>query len=120
NGLKIDPQAPQAVAANVEHSVIYTKTGYFTETRKVTLRTGESRSLPIDLKVELGALDIRSSPTAAVFINGRKMGDTPLSISLPAQAQTISLRRDGYRSIDKTVTPSSKRKTVLDETLIKE
>lgn len=120
DGLKIDPRAPQAVAANVEHSVIYTKTGYFTETRKVTLRTGEIRSLPIDLKVELGALDIRSSPTAAVFINGRKMGDTPLSISLPAQAQAISLRRDGYRSIDKTITPSSKRRTVLDETLIGE
>lgn len=45
-----------------------------------------------------GQMDVHSQPAAAVFINGKFHGATPLKISLSPGRYLISLRREGYRA----------------------
>ncbi len=117
NGKKSDATKPVTVTANVESQISYMLDGYFSQTKVVTLNANEVRKITLTLEPELGAVDVRSQPSASVYVNNVHVGDTPLLISLPAIGTTVALRKDGYRSIEKTVVPTSKRTTAISENL---
>ncbi|WP_456085414.1 SUMF1/EgtB/PvdO family nonheme iron enzyme [Magnetovibrio blakemorei] len=63
----------------------------------------------IELQREVGSVEVTSQPIVDVKVNGQVAGKTPLTLKLPAVAQTIELSKPGYRTISKTVTPSAQK-----------
>ena len=120
NGKKINPAQHYGVPANTQLDVTYLSPGYTRLTRMVLARAGQTTRVQLHLQPEFGRVDIRSRPPARVFIDGTDKGMTPLSLNLAAKPHTLSLRRRGYRTIDKRITPSSSHTTVIDETLATE
>lgn len=120
NGTKIDPSLPHMVPANVDARIAYFLDGYFAKTLNVTPAPREEHMVSISLEPEIGTVEILSQPQARIFADNKAVGETPLTIRLPAKQHRISLRREGYRSVDVTVTPSSKHKTSITRTLLTE
>lgn len=62
-----------------------------------------------------GEIAIRSVPSAAVFCNGREIGQTPLeALRLPSGEHRIEIRRDGFVAVSKIVRIGWLRPEVLD------
>lgn len=120
DGSKIDPGMSATVTSKVEHKITYLKPGYFPQTQSVTLLPDQTQMIAFNLKPEIGKVAIKAEPNATVLVNGKKAGQTPISLSLPAIPQKISLRKPGYRSVNKTVTPNSKSPVLVQATLMTE
>jgi formylglycine-generating enzyme required for sulfatase activity len=97
------------VKAGVKHQISYSKLGYFRQNETFTLAADDTLKLNFKLKKEMGDVDIQSNPIADVEVNGQPVGTTPLTLSLNAVKQNIIFKKQGYRSITKTVVPSSKQ-----------
>jgi formylglycine-generating enzyme required for sulfatase activity len=108
------------VKAGVKHKLNYSKSGYFSQNKTFTLAADDTLKLNFNLKKEMGDVDIQSSPNAEVEVNGQPVGTTPLSLSLNAVEQHIILKKQGYRSIIKTVVPSSKNHKKINVALVSE
>ncbi|MGI9311263.1 MAG: SUMF1/EgtB/PvdO family nonheme iron enzyme, partial [bacterium] len=106
-----------SLPAGRTHALRYEKPGYLAQTRTVDLRDGERRALSFDLAVELGEVIIRSDPPAEIVINGRAAGVAPQSMRLQTLAQRIALRRDGYRTVALSVTPSASAPLLIERAL---
>lgn len=106
--------------SNKQHTVSYQKPGYFTVTKTYDVTAGQTVSDAISLKEELGEVDIRSNPKAQLTINGRDVGSTPFSQTLRAVEYKVVLSRPGYRSVERTIKPSSEAKVALDIELLTE
>ncbi len=98
DGARADPAAPLAVESNVEHKVTYLKPGYFSETRSITLRPAESGQVTFALKAETGKVEVQAQPAATVFVNGREMGPTPMTLELRPGRTTLGAHR--LRSVE--------------------
>ena len=120
DGKNVSPTRSHSVPAETPVTVSYLRDGYAGVTRSVTARAGETTRVRLHLEPEFGRVDIRSRPVARVFIDGTERGSTPLRVRLPTAAHTIALRRPGYRTVERRVTPSSARTQVIDETLLTE
>ncbi|TNF95083.1 MAG: PEGA domain-containing protein [Gammaproteobacteria bacterium] len=120
NGLKVDQTSRVAIGATVPNMVTYFKNGYFSESRSVTLTPGETKKVSFNLRAEKGKVEIDSTPVSDVFINGKLRGKTPLSVSLLAVKQKITLSQKGYRSVTKSITPSSKKTSKVNVKLVNE
>jgi len=114
-GAKVFGDGPVQVPSKVETSVAYFKPGYFSHSQTMTLQPDENKTVSIELQREVGAVEVTSQPIADVKVNGQVVGKTPLTLKLPAVAQTIELSKPGYRTVSKTVTPSA-QKTVSVKT----
>lgn len=108
------------VEAGVKHTLRYSKPGYFSETKTFTLAADDNLNLLFELKKEMGKLEIQSTPDAEVKINGQVVGNTPLTLSLNAVEQKITLTKAGYRSISKVVIPSAENTKIINLFLLSE
>ncbi len=114
NGRKQASDKQLPLALGVPHTLRYSKAGYFPKIKKVTFKQSSPKRIEFRLKLEMGAVDVRSRPSATVLINGKSAGQTPLSLQLPATPQRIVIKRSGYREVSKKATPSHKRTTIID------
>ena len=117
SGRAIAADTPIRVDANTGHTVTYFKPGHFPATREVSLAPGARERLRIELEADVGVVDVTSRPAAQVFVDGAPAGETPIRLQLLAVPHRIELRRPGYRSVARTVSPSSKRAVSIDERL---
>jgi len=109
NGKQVAASAGKLeVKARIANTLIYHKSGYFSQQKTITIAPGVEKKLSFRLKAEMGEVDIRSKPGASVFVDGKRRGKTPLVIQLSALPHRIELRRPGFRSYKKTLRPSSK------------
>lgn len=106
DGIGVDGASPLKVDAMVEHCLTYSKHGYSSETKTLRLVPDEEREVSFRLEAKIGRVEISSSPAAAVWIHGKNHGQTPLTLRLPAFPHQITLKKTGYRTISKTITPS--------------
>lgn len=117
NGRTITPDRAYDVDSGVPQRIVYFNTGYKSEKRTVTLGPNQSETVRVSLKADIGKVEVKSTPTADIYIGGKKIGRTPATLNLPAVPTDIELRKDGYRGVTKRVTPTSKRTTVVLEQL---
>jgi formylglycine-generating enzyme required for sulfatase activity len=109
-----------AVEAGIKHRVTYSKAGYFSESKAFNITDPDALQLSFSLKKEMGTVEIESSPTAKVELNGKLIGTTPLQLSLNAVEQTITLKKKGFRSITKIVMPSAANAKRINAVLVNE
>ncbi|MEM7610460.1 MAG: PEGA domain-containing protein [Pseudomonadota bacterium] len=103
------------------HDVRLSSPGYASVTREVTLASAQQRDLSINLAARLGQLTIRTVPAdAEILINGRVAGSGTLEIELPSEPQRIAVRKEGYESWERTVTPRPGFSQTVDARLLTE
>ncbi|MEM8547411.1 MAG: SUMF1/EgtB/PvdO family nonheme iron enzyme, partial [Pseudomonadota bacterium] len=83
-----------------------TSPGYRAATRSVLLQSDEQRTITVPLTAQLGEITIRTVPVdAAIYINGREAGRGTLTVTLPSEPQSITVKREGFVDWQRTVTP---------------
>lgn len=117
DGTKVDPSHPLSVTSRVAHQITYLKDGYFSQSQTLTLDPAEVRTTAFTLKPEFGILEVQAQPRASVYINSKLAGQTPLVTELPGVPHKVSIRKSGYRSVEKTLTPNSKSSVLFQATL---
>jgi formylglycine-generating enzyme required for sulfatase activity len=120
NGRRVPASGQIEVTANEDHTVTYVRPGYRAKSQTVRLEAKEQRTLTIRLQEELGIVDIRTTPGADILVDGQKVGSGSVELQLRAVPHTIELRKAGYRTIRRTLTPSEQRRLVIRDELIGE
>ena len=89
-----------------QHTIRLTKTGYKPYEKTVTVKRDETTDVNAVLETLPGSLAIDSDPAgAALFINGVDYGVTPYSRdSIEAGDYTVRLTKEGYDTLEQTVT----------------
>jgi formylglycine-generating enzyme required for sulfatase activity len=112
NGKRIGPskwrQKRLVVPSMKTNTLYYSKNGFLSETQKISLKPNQERSLLFQLNPELGTVNVQSRPKANVYIDGKIVGETPVILELLAIQHDVEIRKPGYRSVKKKVTPSPK------------
>ena len=103
NGIKASE--PLVLDATIEHRLTYMKTGFYSKTQSVVLGVGEEKQISLHLKAMMGRVEIVSSPLATVWIDGKQVGVSPFNQDLLAIPHAITVKKPGYRSVVKMVTP---------------
>lgn len=112
--------SPASIDAGKAYTVRYEKAGYQAQSQNVTLKPAEQRSLNFALKAEMGQVRFSANETAEVLINGKLVGQTPLTLSLQTLAQQVEFRKAGYRTVSRTVTPSPRQTQTVQAELLTE
>jgi len=108
NGKPVRAGAKLRVAATKPYFLRYEKPGYTAQERKISVQPGKTKSVSFSLKIEIGEVNVASTPPASVFVNGQPMGNTPIKMRLPAIVHKLEIKRSGYRSVERTINPSVK------------
>lgn len=120
NGIDTPLQNVIKVDANQNNVLTYKKPGYFSQSKRVNLKQGETSELQFNLEKEMGKVVIESTPQANITINNKPVGQTPLSLTLDALPQTIGFSLDGYRAEIRTITPTAKSTSSVSVNLLTE
>lgn len=71
----------------------------------LTLEVNETRFLALSLtEIRGGSILVSSVPSAEIFLDGRRVGRTPLSVEAPPGVRTLRLARPGFESVTQSVT----------------
>jgi formylglycine-generating enzyme required for sulfatase activity len=111
--------APLALnlAPDIDHVIAVARPGYAPAHRTVRVKAGQTQNVSISLEEQIGAVDVRSSPNAEVYVDGTLKGRTPLTLSLTTTTHRIELRREGYRNAASDIVPDPGLRKVISETL---
>jgi serine/threonine-protein kinase len=88
------------------HTVVFTKSGYITDTRKVKVTAGKSLAVAAQLNLAISRIEVNSTPAGAnIEVDGKDTGKiTPAEITVEKGEHTILLRKPGYKDIWTTET----------------
>ncbi len=75
------------------------KEGFLPETRSVDLRADDTSFVHVILTaISGGSIQISTTPTARVYLDGAREGETPLTLSALPGSHTVKLVRDGFKT----------------------
>lgn len=101
-------------------SISYFKSGFSTAQQRLELQPGEDRLLQINLVPQKVEVRFTSNPFAEVYLDGRKIGTTPIKKTLLSQPHRVEFRKKGYRTVQKTFTPSPEADALISAILVRE
>lgn len=100
------------------HDLELQRDGYHPRQHAITIDRGERRELRDTLQTATGTLVVNSLPdSAAVQLDGRSVGRTPVSTELQNGTYTVHLQREGYRSMERAVTVPTGEETSVNVSL---
>ncbi|MEH6403640.1 MAG: SUMF1/EgtB/PvdO family nonheme iron enzyme [Sneathiella sp.] len=108
NGKPVKARVKLPVSATKPYFLRYEKPGYAAQERKISVQPGKIKAVSFSLKIEIGEVNVASTPSGAVFVNGQPMGNTPIKMRLPAIVHKLEIKRNGFRSALRTINPSVK------------
>jgi formylglycine-generating enzyme required for sulfatase activity len=83
-----------------------TKEGYETASRSATVAGGETQSLTVELVPRVGIVRLKVEPAEAeIVVDGTAQGRVPEQLRLSAVEHTIEIRKEGYESFRRRITP---------------
>jgi uncharacterized protein (TIGR02145 family) len=87
--------------------------------RQLTVMASKPQAIALNLKPQTGNLDVASTPfDAAITIDGKAYGTTPNTIkNLLVGTYTLTLTKQGYGTVTKTITIAEGKTTDINETL---
>lgn len=95
-----------ALSPGVDYEIGLSKAGYGTATRRVRLAAAASDSITVDLTARTGAVTVNVQPAdATVYVDGRRRATGSTTLQLSSAPHNIEVRKDGYRSWSRSVTP---------------
>ncbi|HJX66727.1 MAG TPA: PEGA domain-containing protein [Polyangia bacterium] len=100
-----------------EHEIEAARSGYRSQRRSVKLVSGAGRTEKFVLEGASGNLVVRANVAgAAVFVDGRQVGTTPLDepLALPPGEYVLNLRAAGHEDAERSIEVQSDSKQVLD------
>lgn len=101
-------QSPLTIdlAPGIDYTIGLSKAGYGSTTRQVRLASAASEQITVDLSARTGRVTVNVSPAdAAVYVDGRIRGTGNTTLNLSSSPKRIEVRKDGYESWTRTVTP---------------
>lgn len=113
------------VAPNKQHHLSLFLNGYITHKHSLSLTSGQTETLAISLTANRGDIRVITSPVdASVWIDGRLRGSIGSSagktFSLPARPHRIEIKKPGYASQSRTITPQPTLNQVVRVKLLTE
>lgn len=120
DGRRVPASGEIEVPANEDVTATYVRDGYRAKSETVRLKANEQREITLQLQEDLGFVDIRTTADADILVDGKSVGKGSVELQLQAVPHTIELRKPGYRTVRKTITPSSSRRLVIREELVGE
>jgi len=86
--------------------VYLSKDGYQAATRALSITSGETISISVDLQAVLGQVTVKAKPEdALLYIDGRLSGRANQTVQLPAKQHQLKITREGYADFTTTVLP---------------
>ena len=117
NGKPVQPATELPLSPKKRYFVKYSKDGFGSSEQTIELSPGEDASMAFELKLQLGDVSLLANPDAAVFIDGKAVGNTPLKLRLPAYKHNVSFTKQGYRTENRTVLPAPSTPKAISVTL---
>ena len=94
------------LAPDINYEIGLSKAGYGITSRRVRLEAAASDSITVDLTARTGTLTVDVRPVdAAVYVDGQARGTGSMTLRLSSAPHRIEVRRTGYESWSRTVTP---------------
>jgi len=94
------------LAPGINYDIGLSKAGYGMSSRKVRLEAAASDSITVDLTARTGTLTVNvQPPDATVYVDGRARGSGNTTVRLSSAPHRIEVRKSGYESWSRTVTP---------------
>jgi formylglycine-generating enzyme required for sulfatase activity len=94
------------LAPGINYEIGLSKAGYGMTSRKVRLDAAASDSITVDLTARTGTLTVNVHPAdATVYVDGRARGTGSTNLRLSSAPHRIEVRKDGYESWSRSVTP---------------
>ena len=87
------------------HRVAFSKPGYESATRDLSVAADSGRKLQIDLTPQYGEIEVTSTPPAEVFVDGERRGSTPVTLALTSISHAIEVRQTGFAVERSELTP---------------
>ncbi len=107
-----------SLSPDVDYEIGLSKAGYGVTRRSIRLASSASESITVDLSARLGTVTVVVSPEdATVYVDGRARGKGKTTVRLTSTPHTIEVRRGGYASWKRTVTPRPGYPQTLTATL---
>ncbi len=95
-----------SLTPNIDYKIGMSKAGYGVTSRKLRLEPAASDSITVDLSARLGTVTVNVQPQdATVYVDGRARGNGKTTIRLSSAPHRIEVRRQGYRTWSRTITP---------------
>ncbi|MBT8095387.1 MAG: PEGA domain-containing protein [Gammaproteobacteria bacterium] len=113
-------QSPMTLSLtpDVDYEIGLSKAGYGVTTRSLRLASNASEAITVDLSARLGTVTVQVNPAdATVYVDGRARGKGKTTVRLSAVPHSIEVRRGGYVSWKRTVTPRPGYPQTLTATL---
>ena len=103
------------------YDVIVSKAGYSTVSRQVNMPDREPKSLKLTLEPVLGEVRIVGAPVDAdVLVDNRSVGQGQQTLTLPARAHQVRVRKAGFADFVAEVTPKPGLPQVVEVRLLTE
>ncbi len=94
------------LAPDIDYTIGLSKAGYGSTSRQVRLASAASEQITVDLSARTGRVTVNVSPAdATVYVDGRARGTGSTTLNLSSSPKRIEVRKSGYESWARTVTP---------------
>ena len=95
-----------SLTPDVDYEIGLSKAGYGVTKRNLRMESNASESITVDLSARLGTVTVEVQPEdATVYVDGRPRGQGKTTVRLSSVPHSIEVRRPGYASWRRTVTP---------------
>jgi formylglycine-generating enzyme required for sulfatase activity len=95
-----------SLTPDVDYEIGFSKAGYGVTKRSMRLESNASESITVDLSARLGTVTVVVQPEdATVYVDGQARGRGKTTVRLSSVPHAIEVRRPGYASWQRTVTP---------------
>ncbi len=94
------------LAPDIDYTIGLSKAGYGSTTREVRLASAASEQITVDLSARTGRVTVNVSPAdATVYVDGRARGTGTTTLDLSSAPKRIEVRKAGYETWRRTITP---------------
>lgn len=108
------------VNPNTKVNITLSKPGFRSSQKTVSLKPGEEKNISAVLEPILGAVVLNVSPEdAEIFINGNYRDKGNVKLSLPSTSQRLEIKKPGYKTYEKMLSPDPHTPQVLDVKLLR-
>jgi formylglycine-generating enzyme required for sulfatase activity len=110
----------QNVNPNTKVNITLSKPGYKSNQKTVNLKPGEEQKVSTVLEPVLGTIVLNVSPEdSEIFINGNYIDKGSVKLTLPSTRQRLEIKKLGYKSYEKMLSPDPNTPQVLDIKLLR-